>query len=298
MNVKEISSPIRIYWDIDSSKQPDFPDERRIAEEITVNKVLTLQLTESAPVLSQSCLSILDSLKTTTIAISLVAPIEALDAQALGFLRGLPVRTIFALTTSQDDLIAIANIARQPEGKPAVGVSFPVTRANFHRLPDMLMSCIDHNIANFILPMQRLIGNEECFLLSPEERHELTVRLSRIDVPVGMKITIHDPFLWRTFYPLVQFPDGGCQAANTMLYISPKAEIYPCPTFPFKLGNLSDKSLKDIIHSSVKKELRKSLISSPEACINCTEINKCMGGCRGRAFKLNKSLLQPDPACK
>ncbi len=298
MNLKELSSPIRIYWDIGSARQPVFPDERRIAEEIAANKILSLQLTESVPVLSQSCLAVLDCLKDTTIAISLVAPIKSLDTQALGLLRGLPVRAIFVSTASQDDLSFVADIVRQAGGKPAVGVSFPVTRANFHKLPDMLMSCIDQNISSFVLPMQRLAGNEECFSLSIEERHELTERLSGIDIPVGMKIVIHDPFLWRAFYPSTQFPDGGCQAANTMLYISPEAEVYPCPTLPFKLGNLSNKSLKNIIHSDVKKELRKVLISSPEACLSCSELNQCMGGCRGRSYKINKSLLQPDPACK
>jgi len=297
MNLKELSSPIRIYWDIGAAQQPDFPDERRIAEEIAVNKILSLQLTESTPVLSRSCLAILDSLKDTTIAISLVASIEALDSQALRLIQGLPVRSIFVSTSSQDDLSSVADIVRQTGGKPAIGVSLPVTRANFHKLPDILMSCINQKIVNFVLPMQRLIGDEECFSLSSEERQELTARLSGFDVPVGMKIIIHDPFLWRAFYPSTQFPDGGCQAANTMLYISPEAEIYPCPTLPFKLGNLSNKSLKNIIHSTVKKELRKALISSPKACLNCSELNQCMGGCRGRAYKVKKSLLQPDPAC-
>ncbi len=298
MNLKDLSSPIRIYWDIDSAKQPIFYDERRIAEEITANKILSLQLTESAPVLSQSCIAILDSLKDTTVAISLVAPIEALDAQALRLLRCLPINAIFVSTASQDDLRSVADIVRQTGGKPAVGISYPVTRANFHKLPNMLMSCIAQNIASFVLPMQRLTGNEECFSLSLEERHELTVRLSGLDMPGRMKIIIHDPFLWRAFYPTTRFPDGGCQAANTMLYISPEAEIYPCPTFPFKLGNLSNKSLKYIINSNVKKELRKALISSPAACLNCSELSQCMGGCRGRAYKIKKSLLQPDPACK
>ncbi len=298
MNLKELSSPIRIYWDIDSTKQPISQGERKIAEEIAVNKILSLQLTESAPVISRSCHAILESLKDISISISLVAPIEALDTQALRLLRGLSVRAILVLTASQDELSAISDIERQTGGKPSVGVSFPVTRANVHKLPDMLRSCVDRNVANVLLPMQRLIVKDECFLLSNEETRELTSRLRGLDMPIGMKITIHDPFLWRAFYPHAKFPDGGCQAANTMLYISPESEVYPCPMLPYELGNLSNQSLNNIIHSNLKRELRKKLISSPQACLNCSELNQCRGGCRGRAYKITKSLQQRDPACE
>jgi GeoRSP system SPASM domain protein len=298
MNLKELSSPIRIYWDIGSAKRPLLYDERRIAGEIAANKILSLQLSESMPVLSQSLIAILDCLRDTTIAISLVAPLEALDGRALGLLRELPVRALFVSTSSQDDLEAVADIVRQTGEKPAVGVSLPVSRANFLKLPDMLTSCIDRGITYLVIPMQRLAGNGECFSPSIQDRHQLTARLAGLDKPVGMKITIHDPFLWRAFYPATQFPDGGCQAANTILYISPEGEVYPCPTLPFRLGNLSSQSLKDIINSNLKKELRKTLISSPESCLDCTEVNQCMGGCRGRAYKIKKSLQQSDPACK
>ena len=298
MNLKELSSPIRIYWDISAAKQPLVFDERQIARDIAANRILSLQLSESAPVLSQSCVNILDCLKDTSIAISLVAPIEALDERALGLLRDLQVRALFVSMPSQEYVGAVADIAGQTRGKPAVGVSFSVSRANFLTLPDMLKACIDLKIDRFVVPMQRLTGNEECFTPSIEEQHELTMQLAGLDKPAGMKIIIHDPFLWRSFYPAMQFPDGGCQAANTMLYISPEGEVYPCPTLPFKLGNLSSTSLKNINNSNLKKELRKAIITSPALCLNCAELNHCMGGCRGRAYKITRSLQQPDPACK
>jgi GeoRSP system SPASM domain protein len=142
MNLKELSSPIRIYWDIGPDKQLLLSNARRIAGEIVSNKILSLQLTESAPVLSQPCLAVLGSLRDTTIAISLVAPIEALNTQTLRLLCELPVRALFVSTTSQDDIGSAADIVRQTAGKPALGISFPVTRSNFLKLPDILTSCI------------------------------------------------------------------------------------------------------------------------------------------------------------
>ena len=80
--------------------------------------------------------------------------------------------------------------------------------------------------------------------------------LEEIGGVVGLRLTIHDPFLWRAFNPGIPFPQGGCQAANTMIAISPDRGVYPCPTLPVRLGELDSLSLKQIIASPAKKEFR------------------------------------------
>jgi GeoRSP system SPASM domain protein len=299
MNLKELASPIRMYWDIGPTGNALVPDHGRIAGEITANKVLSLQITESAPTLSQACLTILETLRNKAIALSLVAPLTALDAPSLGILRGLPQAGMLLISTrSRGEIEAAAEVARRAREKPAAGIAFSVTRENFLELPGVLASCIKHGVANLVLPMQRLTGHEECFSFTREERQELTGQLKRIDKPAWLKIIIHDPFLWRAFFPSIGFPDGGCQAANTMLYISPDASVYPCPTLPVKIGNLLHTSLKDVTCSDRKKELRKSLLTAPSDCRDCEALNQCKGGCRGRAYKIKHSLYEPDPACR
>jgi GeoRSP system SPASM domain protein len=287
-----------MYWDLGPASAIPDAEYRRIASEIAANKILSLQITETGTRLDQPCISVLDTLKEKPLALSLVASLGTLEPQTLGLIRTYPIKVVFALSTSLDDIGAIAAGGTTAEAKPALGISFPVTRDNFQDLPRVLVACIEHRITHLLLPMQRLMTNEPCFSLSKAERNDLTTQLQRIEKPSWLTITIHDPFLWRAFFPVVEFPNGGCQAANTMLYISPEADVYPCPTFPVKIGNLLETPLREIIHSSRKKDLRKSILAHAPECVACGELKQCNGGCRGRAYVKNGSLSMPDPACR
>lgn len=296
MNLRELTSPIRLYWDITPSAAEI--DYRRICGEIISNKILSLQVTESAPALSPALRGILDELRNAPVAVSLTLPRAALDAPAFEHIRKSSVRVLFVGASAAVELGAVLEVRDLLGGKPAIGVSFSVTRGNFHELPEVLSFCADNKIPNLAFPMQRLVDEgEECFFLTRAERLELAERLGRIERPGGLKIIIHDPFLWRAFYPSVDFPSGGCQAANTMIYISPEADVYPCPSAPMPLGSLLREPLKSIIASDRKKKIRESLLEVPEQCRECADLSQCRGGCRGRVFRLNKSLEGPDPSC-
>ena len=211
--------------------------------------------------------------------------------------QNLPVQVLFVCAASRSELETALEVKDQTKGKPLVGISFSVTRNNYRDLPEVLSFCVDHGIANLVLPMQRLVNETECFSLSAAERHTLTEQVQKVDKP-GVKIIIHDPFLWRTFYPTVDFPDGGCQAANTMVYISPEADVYPCPSLPVKIGNLAEEPLREIICSGRKKDLRNILITVPIDGTACDRAASCLGACRGRAFVMTGSLTCCDPACE
>ncbi len=294
MNLKELSSPIRMYWDLGVSG-PD-PDYVRIADEIAANKFLTVQVTLPEKGLNDACLIVLNRLRDKPLAQSLVLPVSAWNKDTPAFLKDFPIRLLLISASSHGELKSILPIQKQGPGTFALGTAFSVTRENFRLLPQVLKFCIDHQIRSLVLPMQRLTGNEEVFCFSKEEREELASELNGIERPDWLKITIHDPFLWRAFFPSVEFPDGGCQAANTMLYISPDARVYPCPTLPIMIGDLRQTTLEDVIRSGAKKRARQFILSSPPGCRACPELNQCKGGCRGRAYSL-KSPDERDPAC-
>ena len=296
MNLKELSSPIRMYWDLGPEPASRL-DHARIAGEIAAAKVLTLQLTESGPTLSTPCLTVLETLKDKPLALSLVLPIACRDDGMFEQLRRFPIRLLLFSTSDPASLRTIVEIKKQVQGKPPVGAAFSVTRSNFRMLPDVLEFCIGQRVETLVLPMLRLAGREEVFSFSAEERRELTTELSRTERPGWLKIIIHDPFLWRAFFPAVDFPDGGCQAANTMLYISSEGEVYPCPTLPIKIGDLRETSLEEVIKSELKKKTRQQILSSPSGCNGCPELNQCKGGCRGRAYVLHKNFQKNDPIC-
>lgn len=297
MNLKELTTPIRMYWDIGPNDHLGLSDYRRIAGEIASNKFLSLQLTETGTVPSEAALAILEMLADEPIARSLVLSRSVLDEQLFGLLRRCSLTTLFLPAPSLAELIAVPSVRARAKGTPDIGISFPVTGENYRDLPAVLSLCAEKSIQHLLFPMQRLVTGEKCFWLTPEERKDLAERLGHAARPAGLKITIHDPFLWKAFYPSVDFPGGGCQAANTMLYISPDADVYPCPMMPLKLGMLIRSSLRDLIRAERKQEIRKKIIAAARPCIECEDVQDCRGGCRGRAYTVHSSFQDADPAC-
>jgi GeoRSP system SPASM domain protein len=203
----------------------------------------------------------------------------------------LGVTEILLVAEHPDDL---KNISAQP----SVGVSCPVTRENWRELPALVAGCRERGFNRLVLPMQRLYNENRPFLLGRDEQTELERALVETGGTKDLKLTIHDPFLWRAFNPEVPFPQGGCQAANTMIAISPDGGVYPCPTLPVRLGELGTETLPEILASSRKRDFRRRLLLHPVACRECPEVAECKGGCRGRALVRHGSLDGIDESCR
>ncbi len=296
MNLKELRSPVSVYWDIGPGAQQGTTLYRKICDELIENKVLSLNLTDPGVFLSSECLSVMDRLKHEPIAVSLTVSPTALNAESLLHLCDLKPRVLLVKAASREELYQIATLRREARTL-RLGVSINIDRQNIVHLPEVISFCIDNGIVDLVLPMQRLTNERDCFCPSTAERLELASALKGLALE-SLKIIIHDPFLWRAFYPSVMFPEGGCQAANTLLYLSPEANVYPCPSLPIKLGSLLKEAFKELVFSQRKKELRKALKVPPSTCGGCDELHLCLGGCRGRAYRMKGSLTEPDPACK
>jgi GeoRSP system SPASM domain protein len=298
----ELTTPIAIYWDIPTGTT-DTRSLVRICDDIIACRPLMLHLRDTDPVIGKATVTVLERLRGEAIAISLTIPLSALDSAR----QRLPDHG------PKEILLAVEHVAALLEevgaqGFPSlqgsnalipvtIGVSFTVTRENWRELPTLVTFCREHGMHRLVLPMQRLYNDEVPFSLNSHEQHELADALTAGGGATGMTLTIHDPFLWRAFNPGVPFPQGGCQAANTMLAIAPDGVVYPCPALPVRLGELRHTSLKEIVASSAKKELRHKLMANPVGCRDCPTLAECRGGCRGRAFVVQGSLDGADGAC-
>jgi GeoRSP system SPASM domain protein len=298
MNLKELAFPLRIHWDLSPVPDTAEIDSIAICEQIVEAKFFTLNLLDSSGSLSDSCLKIMERLKDENITISLTASRNTLTPSTIKLLSDLKVTELLVDASKEDDLRLIAGSVKQyEENSMTVGVSFQVTEDNYRNISDIVSYCLDHGIIRLVFPMQRITTKGECFYVSSDEGKSLSQKLSEMNIN-DMKITIHDPFLWRIFYPAVSFPGGGCQAANSMAYIAPNGKVYPCPTMQIELGDIKETPLKTILSSADKKELVKNLRQAPDECIGCKELSGCMGGCSGRVYELTGSLNKRDPACK
>ncbi len=293
----ELRSPVRIYWDISPGCVQDEQRHADVCEELKENKILSLNLTDSSPGSPGTSLRILERLSCENISVSLTLPQSAANTLDVKNLIEWKAKSVLISTSSCDDLLSIVKMRDTVGSALPLGISFEVNRANYIHLPRLLAFCSQNRIASVALPMQRLTVDQACFYLSREERTALSAELSTFEKPEWMKLLVHDPFLWRVIFPSSSFPDGRCQAANTMLYISPEFDVYPCPSLPIKIGSLMSSSLRDIISSLDKQSVRSQILAIPDGCRQCPDLSTCNGGCRGRAYFLKRSLTEPDPGC-
>lgn len=287
----ELRSPIRLYWDI--SPLPRMaPDYGRISAQVAVSRVLSLNLTDLGPSLSTATLLVLRGLSLPQLSLTV-------SAKALQLALALP-----EAGKAQKLLVDCAHAGEVEEAGTALlarsdkpgGISFRVCRENLADLPTVTAWCERHRV-ELVLPMERLVTGEEPLCLDQQEQAELSGRLAAACSPEALSVTIHDPFLWRIFHPRVPFPDGVCQAANTMLYVDPLGDVYPCPTMPVRLGSLLTQSWREIVASGEKQEVRRRILSLPEACSGCVRQADCRGGCRGRGYAGRKEWDDVDPGC-
>ncbi|HEX5772863.1 MAG TPA: GeoRSP system SPASM domain protein [Geomobilimonas sp.] len=286
----ELATPITVYWDL----TPDAPASDylvRIAADIATCRPLMLQLYDPSPRPGKALHTVLEQLKGMPVAVSLTMTSGAFSLLDGNADEGLGVKEILLAVDSLDELVSLT-------GRSSLGVSWTVTRDTWRALPDVVATCRARGFRRLVLPMQRLYSGEAPFFLSRDEQEELERELSAVGGTEGINFTIHDPFLWRPFNPGVPFPQGGCQAANTMIAISPDGGVYPCPSLPVRLGEIGAMSLREIIASPEKKEFRRRLLLDPEECRHCRELAECRGGCRGRAYVMHGTLDGMDEACR
>lgn len=292
MSLPELTTPIRIYWDL--TPLPASPvDAEKICVEIIDQKVLSLDLTATGEVLPDDCFTILELCRSARIAATLTVSPTVLTERTCLRLAVAPPKELLVEITDTGGLPAGTGLPSE-----VAGISFPVIESNWQQLPAIFRFAFDNGCRRLVLPMQRLYSGEKPFHLTRQQLETLTRELQHIPRGQDMRITVHDPFLWRGVFPETPFPQGRCQAANTMLAIDPAGVVYPCPTMPIPLGDLNAESLDDITRGRVKKELRARLLRLPAGCDACGDATACKGGCRGRGNQLTGSWDGIDPACR
>jgi len=287
----ELRSPIRLYWDI-SPVPRVAPDYGRISAQVAVSRVLSLNLTDLGPSLSPATPLVLRDLCLPQLSLTV-------SAKALQQVFALPeagkVQKLLVDCSHAGEVEEVGTALLARSDRP-VGISFRVRRENLADLPTVAAWCEGHRV-ELVLPMERLVTGEAPLCLDRQEQAELSGRLAAACSLEALSVTIHDPFLWRIFHPRVPFPDGVCQAANTMLYVDPLGDVYPCPTMPVRLGSLVEQSWREIVASMEKQEVRRRILTLPTACSGCGRQADCRGGCRGRGSAGRKEWDDADPGC-
>jgi len=86
----------------------------------------------------------------------------------------------------------------------------------------------------------------------------------------------------------------GCRAGIGMLSIKPNGDVVPCPLLEVKAGNVTEKSLREILNSDVFVNLKSREVKGK--CGICKFKDIC-GGCRVRAYLHTGDYMAEDPLC-
>lgn len=293
MSLGELAGPITIYWDL-TPAPAQAPDFRLICDQVKEIKPLQLHLLDIG---ASASLKIVEHLMGAPLAVVLTTDPAALTTALIESLHTLGLKGLLLQAFSYAGLTEARAVQEDAGGRITTGIAFQVNRENWQELPQVVDFCLQHGFASLTLPMQRLYGDEPLFRLTAREQRQLANSLAGLNHG-ALRLTIHDPFLWRAFNPGIPFPGNGCQAANTMLAIAPDGTVYPCPALPLALGSLADITLKELLTGAAKRSFRTQVKKLPDECSSCAEQAGCYGGCRGRSLVLTRDISRPDPACE
>lgn len=185
------------------------------------------------------------------------------------------------------------------------GLLCPPFRQHLLKIPQLINLCEILEIERFKLPnigIDVTYQSSDCVQLPRSEDLAALKKMLKNtwQAPSQLRLEVHDLFLWELLVPdAAQGREeyGGCQAANSLVHVTAQGDVYPCISWPEKLGSLLTSDLGDIWESEQRLRIRREIAHVPSGCNGCLIVNDCHGGCRGLSRIFNKGLGQRDLLC-
>lgn len=181
-----------------------------------------------------------------------------------------------------------------------VHVCFTAHRMNYRELGKVIDLCFTWGVQRF--NMSRLVptGRGDVSLdLTPGEWQEIVdaFETKRAEYSGRMEFTTHLAQLILTD-PALDCQSGfiGCQAGLGQGCIGPEGDVAPCVMMPVVVGNIREKSLKEIRDNSPLIRALQDRSNLKGWCQTCGLREKC-GGCRGVAYSYTGDPFAADPRC-
>ncbi len=172
---------------------------------------------------------------------------------------------------------------------PVLSVNAVICRLNISSIPELWTWARTKSIIPSLTrlqPMGRAKENMD-LVVTPEELYELYSQISRIDETFG----IH----WEPTLPWVH--GKSCRRHYIGCFIDCYGNVQPCSGVPIKLGNIRERSLKEILASSEVIKVARNMEKYLEgACSKCKNRAECYG-CRSIAYSMTGSFTAADLFC-
>jgi len=308
MSLDLLDAPLRLTWDLHGAADPVPMDiAREVARKLAAAGVFFVFL-EEEPLAHPGFAELLALLRDGHCRVTAICRGTEIELAAAG--NGpLPDDLLldagrFAAQGAVDKpaLLAALRTLRNAGADP--GLLLVPNTANLHSLPVLADFCRDQGVGRFKLPNVPIDANfgRSCEPpLDPAALREFRSSLAAAgaDLGRGLALEVHDLFLWEILFPEgggERSEYGGCQAGNSVGYVDAAGDLYPCSSWPRRIGSLLEHSLDDLWHSAERFAIRDRIAAVPAGCRGCRDYPVCFGACRGLAEAFAAGA-ERDPAC-
>ncbi len=305
MTIDLLDTPLRISWYLSSDDSLLEGEVLTVAERLIEAGVFFVTL-EGRPLAHPAIHDILRLFADAGVQVLLVC--EGTAAELKSVHPGLPVRQLYLDAAScllADDVTLLSAQLDSIRKKGLDPALLLVPRHdNVAKIPRLFEFCRDHQVGKIKLPNVSFDGSVEnlsvASLVTPCDLQRLAQDLPP-DATSGLELEVHDLFLWELLCPDRQDSRseyGGCQAANSLGYVDRGGDLYPCSSWPEKLGSLLKHSVEELWAGPARLRIRTEIAATPTGCMNCRDLSICYGGCRGLARTFNRHQGGRDPMCR
>lgn len=309
MGLDLLDSPLRITWDLCPTGQEWLSEEQLllIAERLT-DAGLFFLLLDQRPLLHPGLSAVLSQLSGAGCQVSLVTEASAEERAALAKLPTPPEILVDAapwlankegLAGLEGEISALMQLGHR------VSLLWIPRTGQLCSLPDLVKLCRRLELPRFKLPNYKIGATSEpvdaAGLLQPEDLEELRGLLSVEPLATaGIALEVHDLFLWELIFPQgggERSEYGGCQAANSLGHIAPNGDLWPCSSWPVRLGSLLSADVETLWNGKERFRVRDAADQAPPDCKGCSDYQICFGGCRGLALRYRQGDAKRDLLC-
>ncbi len=172
-----------------------------------------------------------------------------------------------------------------------VAVSMTVTKSNIHSLPEMAQQFGNKlNVQPFFRTGRGVQRTD--FVISGQEYYDAMARIEGFQPMGGID---------RHLEKIRGRGTTKCAMGDGEISISESGDVYPCQLLAnpeFKGGNLSEKSLLEIMESTPFERARSFSSLKNEGCSDCPIRLLCGGACRARAYLETGDLFKNSDFCE
>jgi len=179
--------------------------------------------------------------------------------------------------------------AGYPSEENLLGIQTIICRQNINEIPSMWIWARERGI----IPYFEILT----FQGRAKEHPELTVSIDEIKILFEELKDLDAKRFNLNWLPHPTIASFSCKRHLYSCLVNSQGYVQPCTGVDKFIGNIREKSLKDILMESPSiKSLRNIYKNIEGACAKCKHIFDCYG-CRGNAYQTTGNFLASDPTC-